>query len=416
MVSQVVAYANQFPDLYPKRGLTYVYYDGVQVRSWPSGQVLVGNTPQEARFFVINFWDGSSLPGYFNTIDTIAVANVSLFKKADELAQVIGAITTITHVKDVIVVAHSLGGLDTRAYIEGLADPYNEPVTAYTQDIAKLITLDTPHSGAATANIQGFIADVLSNPFDRVDDPLHWVFSGEQLVVSLFNNCVAQGGVNVHDLETGSPAIQALNSPFLPQAPPITAPINGVPISAIQDFTAPGLFAVAAPFAFEEEDDGVVTAPEQSIHSVAPKVATYLDIPNDLSNTQGFVFGVDLTCGFIHQIPCLAQTPAPSLVANELSGQLTGTPPSITVNATLNGNQWSGHLDYVIEGYTSPASLPQPTELFSPSGPNVPYTFYDGPSGNIPPGEYYFNTYLIAGPSPKYTVTPIVVPRFQTRQ
>jgi len=44
-----------------------------------------------------------------------------VFNKADELAQVIQAIANLTHIQDVIVVAHSMGGLVTRAYLQGFA-------------------------------------------------------------------------------------------------------------------------------------------------------------------------------------------------------------------------------------------------------------------------------------------------------
>ena len=72
----------------------------------------------------------------------------------------IEAITKLTHVMDVIVIAHSQGGLVARSYIEGFAVPWsnlcqdgyaclaNPLRTKYAQDIGRLITLDTPHSGA----------------------------------------------------------------------------------------------------------------------------------------------------------------------------------------------------------------------------------------------------------------------------
>lgn len=99
---------------YPLNSTDYdLYFDGTNVRySQQQGNPNLltdpiassSNIPCDARFFSIIFfgWD---------EFDSSDVANVSIITKAFELSEVIKAITGITFVKDVIVVAHSLGAL-----------------------------------------------------------------------------------------------------------------------------------------------------------------------------------------------------------------------------------------------------------------------------------------------------------------
>src|ERR1035438_2578030 len=62
--------------LYPKVGLHPLYYDGVSVKQWPSGEDA-SSIPASARFFAINFY----APGAFDgaNIDITSVAQVSIF-------------------------------------------------------------------------------------------------------------------------------------------------------------------------------------------------------------------------------------------------------------------------------------------------------------------------------------------------
>ena len=113
-----------YPALYGGPQVPYtLYYDGTTVRTWPDGNIFLSRgIPANTRFFSINFY----AQGSFGTdsAGAIAVAGVSVVNKADELAHVVQAITELTLVKDVIVVGHSMGGLVTRAYLQGLGSPY----------------------------------------------------------------------------------------------------------------------------------------------------------------------------------------------------------------------------------------------------------------------------------------------------
>jgi hypothetical protein len=107
--------------------------------------------PSSTRFFVVALDDPNQ--SSYQNFDPNITANIPIYTKGNELANIIWKIKSITGAPRVIVVAHSMGGLDARAYIEGLASPTGSSYAAvqYFNDIAALITLDTPHGGAATS-------------------------------------------------------------------------------------------------------------------------------------------------------------------------------------------------------------------------------------------------------------------------
>jgi len=136
---------------------------------------------QSPRFFVIQFYDPYNLNGEGNTAPD-NVTRISILNKAFELKQVISAITRITKIPSVNIVAHSMGGLVARTYVENLASAgicYNyqdnlvdpnygshkdygagtclpgSSDAAYVNDVANIITLDTPHAGSTLATPGG---------------------------------------------------------------------------------------------------------------------------------------------------------------------------------------------------------------------------------------------------------------------
>src|ERR1035441_3513826 len=141
----------------------------------PSGQTNAPLTADQvkaddpaARFFLVAL-DGTNEGNYWN-FDPSVVAQIPIYEKGNELAHIIWAIKDITGAPRVIVVAHSMGGLDTRAYIEGLATPtdYASTDVPYVNDIASLVTLDTPHRGACTAALStASTTACFVNPSDR---------------------------------------------------------------------------------------------------------------------------------------------------------------------------------------------------------------------------------------------------------
>jgi TolB protein len=356
-----------------------LYWDGVSAKLFPSGEDFLMTAAPSARFFSINFYADGAFQG--SSINTTQVMEIPILNKADELAQVIRAITTLTHVKDVVIIAHSMGGLDARAYLENLAqsDASHDP-TPYGQDIAKLITLDTPHSGAITSN---------------------WV-SG----LAAYGDfaCFVAGTQDETDLDEGSVLVTSLNSQ-------ISAAPQDVAIAAIVSYTSPGLY-------LQDGDDGVVLKFEQSIAQVAPGQPNYYDHSNYLGDNP---YPDNLLCNVppvwvftnslakevatwpFHLLACLSEQPGTSpLIEAELgSSVLSGQSTSITVRATLNEAPWNQSLSYSVTGFSTAGS----SITLLGNGP-LPFTFFDGPSPtyyDIPPGVYTLN-YEGGGPNAYYTV------------
>ena len=106
---------------------------------------LPAQIPAYKRYFAIDFTDSW---------------NLSFYEQARQLKVVIDCIktltsTTLTSTSKVSLVAHSMGGLASRTYIQSLAAAAPYPMTG---DVERLITIGTPHNGAnAVADIAGLL-------------------------------------------------------------------------------------------------------------------------------------------------------------------------------------------------------------------------------------------------------------------
>jgi len=318
---QVIGYmsvtSSQDAPLYTDKTPYTLYYDGSAVRQYPGGADLTSKPiPATARFFAIDFYaPGAFGSGADGPIDTSAVAQVPIVNKADELAHVIQAITVQSGTPAVIVVAHSMGGLVARAYMQGLA------ATAYAQDVTKLITLDTPHSGASLASSQ-FWAEVVNH---------------------YYPNCQLASSVNQAELAPNSSLMGLLHNTA--SALPASATLT-----AIESYTTPGLIPLDS-----GPDDGVVMQSEQSfvnsIAGAAPPSSTYYDLSNPFQSFPSNC-SVSLPWPMLHVLSCLgAQEQTWVLVESEIQKALTGgagaNGPVITgvVNAfaagtTIAPNTW----------------------------------------------------------------------------
>jgi alpha-tubulin suppressor-like RCC1 family protein len=361
------------PELYTDPTNYTVYYDGQSVKLWPTGhEFLAGSVPASARFFSVNLYDilsGQDPAGFF-TIDKKRVASVSILNKADELAQVIAAITELTHVKDVLVVAHSMGGLVARAYIENQAVPWavatcsdtefpeyqscaHASKTKYTQDIAKLITLDTPNGGAELANFVSHLP-------------------------SIGLACFSTDTLNRRELEDTSWVMKALTTNLGDSAPGVTI------VSSIKSYTLADL-----PFGgtFSPADDGIVTAEEQSIHDLAPDVPEYYDVENAFQGTPANC-SIESGTWPLHRLNCVGtQFQTVATVYAQLATALDGQATSITVQATLGGNPWTGPFNFSLAGPSGRTG----------TGPNSYY--------GVAPGTYTL-AYTGGGPTTNYSISP----------
>lgn len=144
--------------LYGSSNEWVAFYDGSNV--WfqiPETELTAGSadppiSPQKlksidpgARFFLVALDDPPQSD--YRNFNPNLVADVPIASKGNELAHIIWAIKSITGAPRVILVTHSMGGLDAREYIENLAD------ATFDNDVAALVTLDTPHGGAALTNL-----------------------------------------------------------------------------------------------------------------------------------------------------------------------------------------------------------------------------------------------------------------------
>ncbi|HEY1257020.1 MAG TPA: choice-of-anchor D domain-containing protein [Terracidiphilus sp.] len=155
-------YSTQYPTAQAPNSDEYItFYDGTTV--WfqlptkdvqdPESPNPIVTVPSSTRFFVVALDDPSQHT--YELFDPSTVADIPIYTKGNELARIIWKIKAITGAPRVIVVAHSMGGLDARSYIEGLASPTGDTSAAisYFNDIAALITLDTPHGGSLEAEL-----------------------------------------------------------------------------------------------------------------------------------------------------------------------------------------------------------------------------------------------------------------------
>jgi pimeloyl-ACP methyl ester carboxylesterase len=343
--TSVINYVNGLqPSLYANTVPWTVYYDtnSQTVKAWPNGQDFLSTVPSSTRFFSMNLFDPSSTD--FSSINPDNVAQVSILNKGDEVARVIQAITTLTRVKDVIVIGHSQGGLDARAYIENLAIPYYWGIcsdqngyacfstsrTYYTQDINKLITLDTPHSGAELANWASWLSP---------NSPLA---------------CWAKDTLNRRELQEGSLVVSDLTGNAA------SAP-SGLAIASIESFTSPGFPLPGTP-----DGDEVVTLQEQSIQAVAPNITNYYDVPNDFGPYSTFYPYPNNPLSPLHLLTVVGNQPTTTNTLEvEIDKVLLHGAPVATTSIAV---QAATGVSYTISG---------PTTL-SGTGPN---TFYGMPVG-----------------------------------
>lgn len=212
-----------------------------------------------AKTFRIDFSDLA------NGFDLLAIANVPTVRKAGELKVVIDAIKRFTGAPRVIVVAHSLGGLATRAYIQGLGRNRDGAAIPYGSDVAALIMISTPNQGSVLANLSG-------RP-------------GAE-------SCVVADTANLRDLQPGSQLIADLNRQSWPPGTAAHSIVSNntgrdsddVVTVQSQDLTAlPQYEAVPELKRWLQsfERDGIL---HLRVHNAATTVALFTGIISDLDN------------------------------------------------------------------------------------------------------------------------------------
>jgi hypothetical protein len=387
-----------------------LYFDGANVRlaQAPIGDPFTDpvassvNVPCDARNFAISFYGWTASGEAF---DPSMVANVSILTKAYELSQVLKAIAALTYVQDAIVVAHSMGALDTRAYVEGLGSTYAPcqsvaqlpppcylPGTlVYTGEVGHLITLDGANAGAYIAN---FVA--LGG----------WLGSWLGFGATPFN---------VAELELNSTVISALNyNGGYPDQLGTDAYAHSLPsgfaIDAIVNYytfpfvpcTLPGsIFCIFCTW------DEALTNDSQSI--VDPLLGKGFeglsDFPNSFATTD---VGSDPSCvragtPILHLLPCLgdyhssAQVQTGDLVYQRVLLYLVGQLTTINIQTTYNnGQQYEGSIALALQTPNASVSITNPQ--WTLRGPQVPPSPQVTQVPPISPAPYTL-TYVSGGPA-----------------
>lgn len=394
-----------------------LYYDGNVVRYSQSPSASAAdpiasnlNIPCNARFFSIRFFGWSS--GLSNAFDGHTVANVSIVTKAYELSQVLQFITSLTYVQDVVVVAHSMGALDSRAYMEGLGSS-KAPCTAipcniassplpYTGEIGMLITLDGANAGSDLASLATHLSLL---PFLY---PIIGTTNVQELVPYDANH-------------PGESIIGALNylDPYLDAA--------GTPVYA-NDLQS-SVVAIISTFREEEHQpcllstsstcgsDNVVSSDSQSIETPLlshplPPAATPKDLPNTYSSSDVTISGALSNCAAavldatnvypeLHSLACLGeehpsedQLPASiiySTIIPNVQSQLT----QINVVTTDTSGQ----------PYTGTISLTLQNDVSSLAAITDPQAKLTGSSAPVSTAHPYSLVYNSGGPSGAGTPT-----------
>jgi hypothetical protein len=404
---QLASRLNQnYPTLYPDTTNYDVYYDGTTVNFFSGSNPQPVVPSSSARFFSIRFYD---LNG--GQLDAGKVAQVSILNKANELANVLSEITAITRIQDVIVIAHSMGGLVTRAYLEGMASildcyDYNggrggspdyhngfclPGGKSYAGEIADLVTIDTPHGGTDPAKFNVYPSCLLSPSTTKTE-----MIPGSQLLNALnyFDKTIATAAAIPSSVK-----VQSIESYFTD------------PNAALVAF---GWVICSASNKFECREDGVVSVDHQSIElNLSPSFrngSQFSDWGNSYTveaiqsqaNCQQNILDIG-TVPILHFIQCVgAQLNSQSLVYSLLQPIVHGNLDSITVKATLDrGNgpvPWTGQVNYVLHG--TDAITGQAIYL---AGNAVPDSFKA-----IPVGTYTLS-YTSGGPTgTKVFVGPII--------
>lgn len=398
------------PAQYPSAALYTVEYNARSNATafFTPGGVAVEETaiPSNTRFFSIAFYDPVG-----DSTDPAGVSNISILNKAYEISQAIQRITAITHIKDVIVVAHSMGGLDARAYIENMASAGacydyqgNAPnyaantcqpgaaEAAYGGDIGDLVTADSPHAGT---------------PIDTFNLAPYASFVGA---------CLADESVNRAEMNpaaSGGPGLlEALNydgsslGGVLPAA-------NTAPIQAVEDYFS-NVTDSWDDFSgtFTGFSDDIVLQTSQSIATNLPAAHTkaklsdvavgYPSTNSDVARTKACwitipFYGTTISEPMLHYMTCLgALINTQNAIATQVAANTAGTLTGIAVSATQTGKPWKGTLNFKLSG---------PGEAVK--GTIVPSTLSDLALGA------YSLAYVSGGPpgagAPKITVAPSAV-------
>jgi pimeloyl-ACP methyl ester carboxylesterase len=193
----------------PRSGLqpdiARLYFYKGQVKDKDTRSVRSGMSP--SNMYAIDFVDDRQSDALDSAFDPHLVSNISIRDKGRELKAVVSRILQESGKPQVLLVGHSMGGLVSRAYIEGLAWDASGQQISFDDDAAGLITIDTPHLGTPAANWEkswtGFLAERFRICYlGSSENKVELSDSDASLLIKPLNNGAIPDAVNVYSIAT----------------------------------------------------------------------------------------------------------------------------------------------------------------------------------------------------------------------
>ncbi len=201
--------------------------------------------------------------GNFYTLNFSDNQELFLDVQGGELAVIIQAVLDENPgATKVLLIGHSTGGLAAREYLQGLARVFDSATTIpYREDVAKLITIGTPHQGsfwAETCHVNFDIFDI----FDKVG------------ICDLLPYHIDSNSVSIKDIQPNSSALNVLNDLA---THPLPSDVRYVSIIGTGQPTLTSLVDF-------QTGDGIVTDTSQNLMAITGDLplqqkSTTIDIP-----------------------------------------------------------------------------------------------------------------------------------------
>ena len=143
----------------------------ISVIGWRDGN----STPSPNRLYVINF-DNSKFIEAGHTTHSLS-NQAAIYKQGVALKAMIEAVLTIENADKVILVGHSMGGLETREYLQrgyngtanGRGTNWVDQTSEFGHRVARVVSLGTPHLGS---NHSGGILTAILNGADEKSEAI----------------------------------------------------------------------------------------------------------------------------------------------------------------------------------------------------------------------------------------------------
>jgi pimeloyl-ACP methyl ester carboxylesterase len=177
----------------------------------------------------------------------------TIAQNAEELARYVAGVKRATGAQAVDLIAHSMGGLVSRYYIDRLMGG---------RDVAQLIMLGSPHGGTSCANLPAslglylpatvelrpvYLAEVFNRQITRRHGVPFHLLAGNPIIKSFQAPCTATPS----DLVVGRPSVGAITAP-ISESPLLHTDMTGAE-RIFKDFVAPRLQRQAGEFPAEAD-------------------------------------------------------------------------------------------------------------------------------------------------------------------